>query len=151
DISANNGSVHLGDDGSNGTLSFPGNELSVDSNGSLSVRIPTSSSSSIDIKATVKDGSVQLESFKLDSPDLSLNTQLYGVIPVGVSGDISLEYTPDLGFTMTADGEFRVAGATPAELADSFYNLVEASPAGQLMAHRGAWIDAVANGETNLT
>ena len=94
-------------------------------------------------------GGLGLDKAKIDTPDVGIKLGPFGALELGVDG--YLEWTPGTGFELGIGKTVKILGKDLGEIANDAYGFVEGSWVGQMMARRGDWIDAVTEGQTNLS
>ncbi|NWB28432.1 calcium-binding protein, partial [Pseudomonas gingeri] len=109
----------------------------------------TASSHAVFTGRRTPGGGLSLDKAKIDTPDVGMKVGPFGALELGVDG--YMEWTPGAGAELGVDKKVLILGKDLNEIIEKAYGYVESSWLGQAMARRGDWIDAVADGRTDLT
>ncbi|WP_137975166.1 calcium-binding protein [Pseudomonas sp. F(2018)] len=148
---ASGGTVEIGADGQLSMKDASGRsvEIPVNGQGNYSIEIETKAGSASISGKIDANGNASVDKLKMTTPEVGGNFGPFGLLHLGANG--YMQWTPAKGVEFGLEGNVEIAGKSLEDIADDAYGFVEDSMVGQMMGRRGEYIDAVVNGETNLS
>ncbi|QHE95870.1 hypothetical protein ACKUFS_27165 [Pseudomonas cannabina] len=125
-------------------------KVSIDKDGHVEGTIEITSTSEVSFSGGRQDGGgIGLDKVKIDSPDVGIKVGPFGMLELGA--DAYFEWAPGSGATLGIDEKTKIFGEDIEDIVDGIYDFVKDSFVGEMFSRRGEWIDAFADGQTNLS